>query len=92
MKNDEIIKILAGFTRSILQDFKSYSTTEINLVEDDIRLVLEEWNSSFITYEITPGIYFFKDLSEVLFNILQPENPGFSNVIDIEVDDISKKN
>ena len=57
------------------------------MIEDDIKLVLDEYNSRFITYEISPGIYTFKDISEALFNILQSDYPGPSNVIDIEYDD-----
>ena len=65
MKQDKSMKTLAGFTRSLFQDFESYLRTEVDLVEDDIRLVLDEYNSSSITYELQPGIYTFKDLSEV---------------------------
>ena len=65
--------------------------TEVDLVEDDIKLILDEYNSSFITYEISPGIYTFKDISEALFNILQLEYPGPSNAIVIEFDDITMK-
>ena len=36
-------------------------------------------------------VFTFKDNSEVLFNILQSEYPGPSNVIDIEYDDITMK-
>ena len=61
------------------------------MVEDDIKLVLDEYNSSFNIYEIQPGIYTFKDISEALFNILQIEYPGPSNVIVIEYDDITMK-
>ena len=32
---------------------------------------------------------FYKNISEVLLNILQPEHPGSSKVIDIEFDDIT---
>ena len=91
MKDDKYMKILAGYTRSVFQDFDSYLRTEVDLVEDDIKLVLDEYNSSFITYELDPGIYTFKDISEALFNILQSEYPGPSNVIDIEYDDITRK-
>ena len=49
MKNDAYMKILAGFTRSITKDFESYLRTEVDLVEDDIRIVLDEYNSSSIT-------------------------------------------
>ena len=88
MEDIVYVNITAGYIRSIFQDFESYLRTEIDLVEDDIKLVLDEYNSNFITYELQLGIYTFKDLSEVLFNI-QPEYPGRSNVIVIEFDDIA---
>ena len=90
MKDDKYMEILAGDTSSIFQDFESYLRTEVDLVEDDVKLVLDEYNSSFITYELEPGIYTFKDISEV-FNILQSEYPGPSNVFDIKFDDITMK-
>ena len=65
--------------------------TEVYLVEDDDKLVLDEYNSSFITYELEPGDYTFKDIYEALFNILQPEYPEPSNTIVIEFDDITRK-
>ena len=83
--------ILGFYTMSIFQDFESITRTEVDLVEDDNKLVLDEFNSSFVTYELQPGIYTFKDLSETFFNILQSDYPGPSNVIDIEFDDITRK-
>ena len=44
-----------------------------------------------MTYELQLVIYSFKDLSEALFNILQPEYELFNNSIDIEIDDITMK-
>ena len=88
MKDDGYMKFLAGYVTSVFQDFENYLRTQVDSVEDDVRLVLEEYNSTFITYELQLGIYTFRDLSEVLFNILQSEYPGPSNVIDIEFDDI----
>ena len=73
MKDEQYMNILAIYTNSVFQDFESFLRTQIDLVEDDIKLVLEEYNSSFITYEITHGIYTFKDISEALCNILQSE-------------------
>ena len=90
LKDDKYMKIVSIYTSSVFQVFESFLRTQIDLVEDDIKLVLDEYNSSFIT-EITPGIYAFKDISEALFNILQSEYPGPSNVIDIEYDDITMK-
>ena len=90
--NDEqYMNILAIYTSSVFQDFESFLRTQIDLVEDDIKLVLDEHNSSFITCELDPGIYTFKDISEALFNILQSDCPGDCNVIVIEYDDINMK-
>ena len=84
MKDVGCTNIVAGYVGFVFQDFESYLRTEVDLVEDDIELVLDENNSCFNTYELDPGIYTFKDISEVVFNILQSEYPGPSNVIDIE--------
>ena len=82
---------VAGYVSSVFQDFESYLRTKVDLVEDDIKLVLDEYNSCFITYILEPGIYSLKDISEDLFNILQTKYPGPNNVIDIEYDDITMK-
>ena len=50
MKDGQYMNILARYTSSVFQEFKSFLRTEIDLVEDDIKLVLDEYNSSFITY------------------------------------------
>ena len=91
IKDVGYVNIVAGYVSSVFQDFESYLRTEFDLVEDDTKLVLDEYNSSSITYELQPGIYTFKDFSEALFNILQSEYPGPSNVSDIEHDDITMK-
>ena len=61
------------------------------MIEDDIRLVLDEYNSSFITYDLEPAIYTFENLSQAFLSFLQPEYPGSSTVSDFEFDDITKK-
>ena len=91
MNDEQYMNILAIYTSSIFQDFQVFLRTQIDLVEDDIKLVLDEYNSSFITYELDPGIYTFKDISEALFNILQSDCPGDCNVIVMEYDDIKMK-
>ena len=73
MNNDKYLSILAVYNRTIFRDFESFLRTAVDLVEDDIRLVLDEYNSSFITYELEPGIYTFKDLFGALLRLLQPE-------------------
>ena len=90
--NDEQYKnILAIYTRSIFRDFESFLRTQIDLIEDDIKLVLDEYNSSFITYELNPCIYNYRDLSEALFYILQSEYPQSGSEILIRLDDITRK-
>ena len=91
MNDGQYMNFLAFYTSSVFQDFESFLRTQIDLVEDDIKLVLDEYNSSFITYELEPGIYTFKDISEALYNILQSDCPGDCNVIVIEYDDIKMK-
>ena len=56
MKDDKYMIILSGYPRSVIQYFERYHRTEVDLVQDDIKLVLDEYNSSFITYELEPGI------------------------------------
>ena len=73
MEDVGYINILSGYPRFLFQDFESYLRTDVDLVEDDIRLVLDEYISSFITYELQPGNYTFEDLSKALYNILQLE-------------------
>ena len=91
MEDSGYMNMLAGYTGSVFQDFESYLKTEVDLVEDDIRLVLDKYTSSFIFYELQPGLYTFKDLSEALFNILQREYEQVNNSVDIEFDDITMK-
>ena len=91
MEDDKYMLIFAIYVDSFYQNFESFLRTEIDLVEIDVRMVLYEINSSFITYHLQPGFYAFKDLSEVIFNILQLEYPSFSREIAIELDDITRK-
>ena len=91
MKDGQYMKIIAGYVSSVFQDFESYIRTEVDLVEDDVRLVLDEYNSSFVTYKLQPGIYTFKDISEALFNILEHKYPRSDSKIVIEYDDITMK-
>ena len=64
---------MAGYTSSMFRDFESNLKAEIDLVEDDIRLVLNEYNSIFVTYDSPPRTYAFHDLFEVVLRSLQFE-------------------
>ena len=69
------MNILSTYTSSVFQDFQNFLRTQLYSIEGDIKLVLDEYNSSFINYELEPGFYTFKDVSEALFNNLQFEYP-----------------
>ena len=58
----------------------------VGLGDEDIRLTLKQYNSHFITYELTPGIYTIQDISDVIRTF-----SGHSEIIQIEYDDISMK-
>ena len=73
MEDEQYMNISSIYTSSVFQDFESFLRTQIDLNENDMKLVLDEYNSSFITYQLPPGIYTFKDISEVLLNFLQSE-------------------
>ena len=88
MKDVGYMSIVAGYVSSVFQDFESYLGTEVDVVEDDNKLILDKYTSNFITYEVAPGIYTYKDISEALFKILQIEYPGPCNAI---VTDITRK-
>ena len=91
MKDDKYMRILAIYVNSIFQDSESFLRTEVDLVEDDVRLVLDEYNSSFNTYILQSGIYTLKDIFDALLGFLQLDYPGPKNIIDIEIDDITRK-
>ena len=91
MKDEQYMNILAIYTSSVFQDFKSFLRTPIDLIEDDVKLVLDEYNSSFITYELEPGIYSYQETSEALFYILQSEYPQSDSEILIRLDEITRK-
>ena len=91
MNDSGYMNILARYTRSVFQDFESFLRTEVDLVEDDIKLVLDEYNSNFVTYKLDPGIYTYKDIAVALYYILQSEYPSTGSEILIRLDDITRK-
>ena len=78
--------LLLNYSRSQFRDFESYLRIRVGLDEEDIQLILKEYNSHFITYELSPGIYTIKDISDVI-QIFS----GHSEIIEIEYNDISMK-
>ena len=91
MNDEQYMNILAIYVRSVFQDFESFLRAQIDLVEDDIKMVLDEYNSNFKTYELAPGIYSYRDLSVALYYILESEYPQSGSEILIRLDDITRK-
>ena len=54
---DAYIILSMAFARSPFKDFESHLRIVIGLDEDDIQLVLKQYNSNFVTYKLKPGIY-----------------------------------
>ena len=91
MNDEQYMNILAIYTSSVFQDFESFLRAQIDLVEDDIKLVLDEYNSNFITYELEPGIYSYRDVAEAVFCIFHCEYPQSGSEILIRLDDVTRK-
>ena len=72
--------------RSPFRDFESYLRIVIGLDEDDIQLILKQYNSNFVTYKLTPDIYTIKDITEAVFPLGDHEG-----TLRIEYDDITRK-
>ena len=56
------------------------------LEEDNIRLILKQYNEKFVTYELDPGNYTIEDLQEAVYPLGDHEN-----TLQIKYDDINKK-
>ena len=77
--------LLMGYARSF-RDFESYLRIVAGLGEGDIQLVLKQYHSNFVSYEISPGIYSIEDISVVVFTMEDHEG-----TLQIEYDDISSE-
>ena len=58
--------ILRGYMQSSFRDFEIFLRHSAGLNEDNIQFLLKQYNSKFITYEISLGLHTFNELSEVL--------------------------
>ena len=84
--SDGYMILLLGYSASPFRDFESYLRLVIGLDEEDIQLILKEYNSHFITYELTPGIYTIQDISDAIQTF-----SGHQETIQLENDDISMR-
>ena len=61
--------LLMGYARSPFRDFGSYLRLVVGLDVDKILLILKQYKSNFVTYELSLGIYSIKDFSEVVYTM-----------------------
>ena len=83
---DGYMILLLGYARSLFRDFESYLRIVVDLSEEDVQIILKEYNSHFITYELTTGNYSIQDISDTIHTF-----SGHMETIQIEYDDISMK-
>ena len=83
---DGYMILLFGYCASSFRDFESYLRLVIGLDEADIQLILKEYNSHFITYQLTPGIYTMQDISDAIKTF-----SGHEVTIELVYDDITKR-
>ena len=84
--HDGYIILLTGCARSPYRDFETYLRILVGLEEDNIRLILKQYNEKFITYELDPGNYTIEDLKKVVYPLGNHEG-----TLQIEYDDLDKK-
>ena len=92
MKDVGFMNIVAGYVSSVFQDFESYLRTEVDLVEDDIYLVLEECNSSFLLMKYNQVFTLLKIIRKPFLTF---SNSNIQDLVTqlllIEYDDITMK-
>ena len=71
-----------GYARSLFRDFESYPRIVVGLEEDNIRLILKQYNEKFFTYELDP----IEDLKKAIYPLGDHEG-----TLQIEYDDLDKK-
>ena len=83
---DGYITLSMGYARSPFRDFEIYLTIVIGLDEDDIQLILKQYNSHFITHESSPRIYTVEVILEAVYTM-----GGQERTLQNDYDDTSLK-
>ena len=84
--HDGYIILLTGYARSLFRDFESYLRIAVGLEEDNIGLILKQYNEKFITYELDPGNYNIEDIHQAVYSL-----DDHKGNLQIEYDKINKK-
>ena len=65
--NDVYVILSMGYARSPFRDFESYLRIVIGLDENDIQLILKQYNAKVVTYDINPGNYTIEDPQKAVY-------------------------
>ena len=84
--HDGYIILSMGYARLPFGDFESYLRIVIGLEEDNIRLILKQYNEKFFTYELDPGNYTIEDIQKAVYPLGDHEG-----TLQIDYDDLNKK-
>ena len=84
--HDGCIILLTGYANSSFRDFESYLRIFVGLEEDNIRLILKQYNEKFISYELDPGNYTIEDLRKAVYPL-----GDHQGTLQIEYDNLNKK-
>ena len=74
------------YARSPFRDFESFLRMTGDLDEDDIQLILKQYNSNFVTYELDTGNYTIEDLQKAVYPL-----GDLGGTLQIEYYDSNKK-
>ena len=83
---DGYITLLMYYARSPFRDFESFLRMTCDSDEDDIQLILKQYNSNFVTYELDTGNYTIEDLQKAVYPLGDHEG-----TLQIKYDDSNKK-
>ena len=86
LSHDGYIILLKGYARSPFRDFESYLRIVIGLEEDNIRLILKQYNEKFVTFELELGNYSIENNQTAVHSLGDHEG-----TLKIEHDDLNKK-
>ena len=75
-----------GYARSRFRGYESYLRIVFGLDEDIFNWFWNNFSSSFVTYEIPPGIYSTEDILDAVYTMGDPEG-----TLEIEYDEITMK-
>ena len=84
--HDGYVILLTGYARSLFRDFEIYLRIAVGLEEDNIRLILKQYNEKFITYALEPGNYNIDDIHQAVYSL-----DDHKGNLQIEYDEINKK-